>query len=278
MNKIINLAKYFPELNLSLDSLTNYSICEKHYNQIIARDSFINQLKKANNLDSEESERKRVKLSDNNNSELQTFCDFGVQVSLPVCDFEVQVSLPDPEYENLLNQINELKHLNKQLLSDNKKLLFEKKQLLSENKILKKKLNSRFDNQQDHVEVIINIVKKERDDLYSNITNLIKDHERFQLDSLLEYSSSQWLIKQNPVIVNFIKMLTYNENENQYDSEKLFKCVIVVDIIYRIRHLKYVSAINLVASAIKYFIARSKLIIDIDNHFMNSGGYTKFIK
>ena len=73
-------------------------------------------------------------------------------------------------------------------------------------------------------------------------------------------------------------MLTYNENKNQYDGKKLFKCVIVVDIIYRIRHLKYVSAINLVASAIKYFIARSKLIIDIDNHFMNSGGYTKFIK
>jgi len=73
-------------------------------------------------------------------------------------------------------------------------------------------------------------------------------------------------------------MLTYNENENQYDGEKLFKCAVVVDIIYGIRHLKYVSAINLVASAIKYFIARSKLIIDIDNHFMNSGGYTKFIK
>ena len=88
-----------------------------------------------------------MKLSDNNNSELQTFCDFGIQVFLPVCDFEVQVSLPDPEYENLLNQINKLKYLNKQLLSDNKELLFEKKQLLSENEILKKKLNSRFDNQ-----------------------------------------------------------------------------------------------------------------------------------
>jgi len=54
MNKIINLAKYFSELNLSLDSLTNYSICKKYYNQIIARDSFINQLKKANNLDFKE--------------------------------------------------------------------------------------------------------------------------------------------------------------------------------------------------------------------------------
>ncbi len=48
--------------------------------------------------------------------------------------------------------------------------------------------------------------------------------------------------------------------------------------IYGIRHLKYVSAINLAASAIKYSIARSKSIIDIDNHFINSEGYTKFIK
>ena len=48
--------------------------------------------------------------------------------------------------------------------------------------------------------------------------------------------------------------------------------------IYGIRHLKYVSAINLAASAIKYSIARSKSIIDIDNHFINSRGYTKFIK
>ncbi len=78
MNKIINLAKYFPELNLSLDSLTNYSICEKYYNQIITRDSFINQLKKANNLDFEESKRKKVKLFNNNNSELQIFYDFRI--------------------------------------------------------------------------------------------------------------------------------------------------------------------------------------------------------
>ncbi len=48
--------------------------------------------------------------------------------------------------------------------------------------------------------------------------------------------------------------------------------------IYGIKHLKYVSIINLVASAIKYSIARSKSIIDIDNHFINAEGYIKFIK
>ena len=37
-------------------------------------------------------------------------------------------------------------------------------------------------------------------------------------------------------------------------------------------------AINLTALAIKYSIARSKLIIDIDNHFMSFSGYIKFIK
>ncbi len=70
----------------------------------------------------------------------------------------------------------------------------------------------------------------------------------------------------------------YNENKNQHESEKLFKCAIAVDVIYSIRHLKYVSAINLVALAIKYSIVRSKLIININNHFINDRDYIKFIK
>ncbi|CAG8646824.1 5617_t:CDS:2 [Funneliformis caledonium] len=76
----------------------------------------------------EESKRKRLKFSDNNNDELQAYCDF-----------EVQVSLPDPEYEN---KINELMHLNKQLLSEINELKYFNKQLLSENERLKKKLDS----------------------------------------------------------------------------------------------------------------------------------------
>jgi len=51
-----------------------------------------------------------------------------------------------------------------------------------------------------------------------------------------------------------------------------------VDTIYGARHNKYVSAVNLAASAIKYSIAKSRIIVDLDNHFLNSGGYNKFIQ
>ena len=49
----------------------------------------------------------------------------------------------------------------------------------------------------------------------------------------------------------------------------------VVDAIYGARHRKYVSAINL---AIKYSIAKSRTIIDLDSRFLSSDGYKKFIK
>ena len=38
-------AKYFPELSLLSDSLENYSICEKHYNQIVVNNGLLNHLK-----------------------------------------------------------------------------------------------------------------------------------------------------------------------------------------------------------------------------------------
>ena len=106
----------------------------------------------------------------------------------------------------------------------------------------------------------------------------MNDQGRFQLDNILNYSTSQWLALRNPVIVKFIKTLTYNENENLHDEEKLFKCAVAVDAIYGARHLKYVSSTNLAASAIKYSIAKSKKIIDIDNHILSSGSFFKFLK
>ncbi|RHZ53881.1 hypothetical protein Glove_433g7 [Diversispora epigaea] len=41
---------------------------------------------------------------------------------------------------------------------------------------------------------------------------------------------------------------------------------------------KYVSEINLLASAIKYSLAHSKTIINIDNHITSAGCYTRFLK
>jgi len=105
---------------------------------------------------------------------------------------------------------------------------------------------------------VTEIAKRERGDLYNDIISLIENRERFGLDSLLEYSPSKWLAERNPVVVRFIETLTHKENEHQHEGERLFKCVVAVDAIYGSRRLKYVSAINLAASAIKYSLARSK--------------------
>src|SRR6266540_1985965 len=231
IKRITEIAKYFSKLFLLLNSLENYSLCEKHYNQVIAKNFFIKQLK-ANNL-----------IFSNLEEEFQTLDLFEKKFS----DFGVQVFLLDPAHESLLKRIDELENLNKQLLF--------------ENETLKKRVNERFTDQQDRIESIIEIAKKERSNVYKDIVSLIKNHERFCLDNLLEYFPSKWLAEQNPVIVKFLETFTYNRNEHQHEGEKLFKCAVAVDAIYGSRHLKYVSAINMVASAIKYSLSRSKMII-----------------
>src|SRR6266498_4113452 len=114
IKRITEIAKYFPELFLLFNSLENYSLCEKYYNQVIAKNFFIKQLK-ANNL-----------IFSNLKEEFQTLDLFEKKFS----DFGVQVSLPNPAHKSLLKRIDELENLNKQLLF--------------ENEALKKKVNKRF--------------------------------------------------------------------------------------------------------------------------------------
>ena len=149
-------------------------------------------------------------------------------------------------------------------------------ELSSENNKLKKILNNQLDNQQLRVELITEIAKYERKNLYNDIINIMSNINRFNLDNLLKYSAFEWLSKQNPVIVKFIETLIYNKNENKLEGKKLFKCAIAIDTIYDARHLKYVSAINLTASVIKYLLTRSKKVINIDNHITSEGGYSYF--
>jgi len=49
-----------------------------------------------------------------------------------------------------------------------------------------------------------------------------------------------------------------------------------VDLIYGSRHRRYVSEMDLIASVIKYSIARSKTIINIDSHITNSRSHFRF--
>ena len=72
------------------------------------------------------------------------------------------------------------------------------------------------------------IAKRERGNLYDDIISLMKNHERFGLDSLLEYSPSKWLAERNSVVVKFIETLTHNKKEDQHKREKLFKCADLV--------------------------------------------------
>ncbi|CAG8734059.1 2908_t:CDS:1, partial [Acaulospora morrowiae] len=115
----------------------NYSLCEKHYNQIV-RSSFVKMKSKVDNLsfsDLEEEERKNRKLTDVNDD-----CGF--------FNFGVQVSLPDPEYEILFKRIEKLESLNQQLLS--------------EKKTLKRLLNEKLTDKQDHLKLVMEIAKMER--------------------------------------------------------------------------------------------------------------------
>jgi len=171
-----------------------------------------------------------------------------------------------------MKKINELE-------SDNGRLLLDREKLLSENKKLKERLDTKLNDCQSRIEIITEIARKERKTLYDDIINLIDNKERFTLDNLLKYSPSEWLSKRNPVVVKFVETLIGNETEKeQHEGEKFFRCAVVVDAIYGARYKRYVSEVNLAASAIKYFLAKSKTIIDIDNHILSSGSYSKFIQ
>ena len=179
--------------------------------------------------------------------------------------------------EKLLKTQDELKK------SESQRLYYvgiikENEQIINRLEEENNKLKAPFDDQESRINFITIIAQKERKNLYNDIIDLMNDQERFQLDNILGYSISQWLALRNPVIVKFIESLTYNENENQHGEEKLFKCAVAINAIYGARHLKYVSSINLAASAIKYSIAKSKKIIDIDNHILSSGSFFKFLK
>jgi hypothetical protein len=154
---LTEMAKYFPELSLLLDSLESHSLCERHYNQVIVKRSFIKQISKpddSNFSDSEEVERKRRRLTDDND-ELQARDILEKSFS----DFGVQVSLLDPEHEMLLKRVGELENINRQLSSDNE--------------ALKRLLDGRLANEQDRVKLVTEIAKMERRNVYNDITSRV---------------------------------------------------------------------------------------------------------
>src|SRR6185312_2747076 len=95
-------------------------------------------------LNTEEIERKRRRLTDERDFSEKSFSDFGAQVYLP-----------DPTHEMLVKRIDELENLNRRLLSENEVL---RGQLLYD--------------QQDRVKFVMEIAKRERGNVYNDITSL----------------------------------------------------------------------------------------------------------
>ena len=148
-----------------------------------------------------------------------------------------------------------------------------------ENEVLIEQQNLRFSDRQKHIEAIVEIAKAERESLLDDIESLIRDNERFSIESLMAYTPREWLNKRNQIAVTFIETLVHNNiDTDSLSQEKIFKTAVAVDAIYGARHGKYVSEIQLAASAIKYSIARSKIIITIDNHITSSRSYYQFQK
>jgi len=111
------------------------------------------------------------------------------------------------------------------------------------------------------VKAVVDIARLERKSLYEDIEFLISDNSRFALENLLQYTPQIWLSRRNQVIVKFIETLTHNNlNTDSPNNEKLYKRAMAVDLIYGSRHGRYVSEMNLAASAIKYSITRSKMM------------------
>src|SRR6185369_12051641 len=151
--KIKLLAKYFPELLLLLNSLDKYSLCEKHYNQCVANDYFIEDLKKtdsssgSSSLSSvQENERKRLKLivDDDNATQDNTQVQDYATLMLELIDTKKQLMESKKQLMEYEEQQTHYFNLIKELESQNTKLL-------SENQELKEKLNSRFNDQQTRV-------------------------------------------------------------------------------------------------------------------------------
>jgi hypothetical protein len=95
----------------------------------------------------------------------------------------------------------------------------------------------------------------------------------------MNYTPQSWLNKRNQAVVcckvhrNFDQN---NSNSDDVNQEKLFKGAVAVDAIYGLCHGKYVSEIDLAASAIKYSLAHPKKVVNMDNHMTSSGSYSTF--
>ncbi|KAF0467586.1 hypothetical protein F8M41_025984 [Gigaspora margarita] len=276
--KLLLFQTYIPELaNYPLES---HSLCQTHYNQIVSSNLFFEHLS---------SLIQENQLGTNIDTQTTSYADLITEIERTKELFESaqreNIELCNRikrNWQYLEEQANEAEELKKQLQDASEeanafRYLYEDQ--YEKNKTLTEQWNSRFFTQQKRIDAIIEIANAERKALFDDVDLLIHTNNRLSLESLIKYNSREWLTSHNQVVVKFIETLVQNNQATNISSqEKLFKIVFAVDSIYGARHGKYVSEIQLAASAIKYSIARSMMVIDIDNHITSSGSYHRFQK
>ncbi|CAG8782801.1 22664_t:CDS:1, partial [Gigaspora rosea] len=210
---------YFPELNAFQNKLEKHIICEKHYNQIFVKDTYLNHLKNGSSSYPRKRSRNFNTLNLNDiQIEPSTTIDIGIQVEVDNTnsDLLMQIGI----LKNSLNvlatenskqsQIIEIKnnkiyeleyeceYLKKQIADFNLRLeslnLYknnveiltnEKNKLENENTYLKEQWNERYSTQQKRITEVATIALLERRLLYDDIIYLINNCDRFSLENLL---------------------------------------------------------------------------------------------
>ncbi|RHZ57715.1 hypothetical protein Glove_384g34 [Diversispora epigaea] len=284
--RLLQYHTYLPELANRHFSLNVYSICERHYNQAIATNQFYQ------HLVGSVQENKRLRFEDNPTNYIDSIADLdetkkhlkftqleSQQKSQTIADLNNQITRMQNYIKDQKNEIVELKKQLQRAQDNMIKIQSLYDEQCKNNEVLIRQWNSRFADQQKRIEAIVEIANMERVSLFDNLESLIRDSTRFSMENLVMYSPHEWLNRHNKVVVAFIETLIQNtQGTKTLGQEKLFKTMVAVDSIYGARHGKYVSEIQLALSAIKYSIARSKMIINIDNHITSSGSYYRFQK
>jgi hypothetical protein len=145
--RIKPFAKYFPELSSSFNFLENYSTCEKHYNQMVAKSHiFLKKLQENNIIYSPVNTNPTNPHKRSRNSLEDKFS----HLSLALQDQDL-IS----ELENIKEQLIESENQRMEysgIINENKKRIIELEHqninLMAENEMLKEKLNNRFNDQQ----------------------------------------------------------------------------------------------------------------------------------
>ncbi|RHZ45067.1 hypothetical protein Glove_692g38 [Diversispora epigaea] len=254
---------FFPELISQQNSLELYSLCEKHYNQIIAKNNLYKILLNSNepiysiqpnNVETQTIEIENYLINTNNlllptnkrsypknflqiytnkrfnsmRNKRNTYANSQKAVR--------QLSLYNSFFPELISQQNSLelyslceKHYNQIIAKNNlyKILLNSNEPIYSiQPNSNNKRIKHSINNSQIYYIILkLEINQQKRINAIIEVVELlIGDASRFLLNNLINYTPQFWLSKKNKVIVKFIETLTSNDQDNDNAiQEKIFK-------------------------------------------------------